>query len=86
MKLDLLTDPRAALAKFTELRERVAALRDQVGPELQKFACTYDLPFSTLNRLLEYGEKLLQKAVAVQQTIEAFAEIMNGVDDSKEKT
>lgn len=77
----LLADPKTALAVLTELRQRVNALNELAGPELKKFACTYDIPWGTLSRLTEYGENLLKKAVAVQEAVEALSELLKNGEE-----
>jgi hypothetical protein len=62
------------LSRVTELRERINGLHQSAGPELRKLLDTYDFPFSTMNAMLGYGQKLLKDVIAVKELVAKLAE------------
>jgi hypothetical protein len=72
--LKLLRDPEAARTKLAELKEGIIALH-QLAPGLRTIIENNYLPFTTLNLLTKFSDKLLCGAVIVKEAVEKLAEL-----------
>lgn len=67
-------DSNTLLTRITELREKINAIHQMAGPNLRKFLDTYDFPFSTMNALLAYGQRLPKDVVCAKELVAKLCE------------
>jgi hypothetical protein len=81
MKIDIpkrVTDPAAAIAWIAELRERVTILHQLAGPDLRLLMDSHDFPFSTMNAVRKFGERLMKGIAILKETVAKLQELAVG--------
>jgi hypothetical protein len=62
-------DSELLLTRIAELRDRINVIHQLAGPDLRKFLDTYDFPFSTMNALLAFGQRLLKDVICAKELV-----------------
>jgi hypothetical protein len=71
-------DPSVVLVQIAVLGDRVATLHKLAGPELRRLVDTHDLPHSTVNALLAYGDRFVKGMAIVKETVKQLAALVEG--------